>query len=134
MTTPPDDIEQSSATTADLIAALMRRLHAAPPGQSPRRIRALTIARRFAIRPHGSADSRKRGVRLLVDVMRRAGVPILSDFGGYYLADTARDHVEYQQFRRRLGLGHLAAAAADRRSVAAGTAGGQLSLYHRIRY
>ncbi len=112
-----------------IIAALERRRDAARAGVHPRPLPALVIARAFGVRAGGSDDSRKRGVRLLIDDLRSAGKPIVADFSGYWLAATAADHLVYQEFRRRMGLHHLVDASADAKSDAFADAAGQLALF-----
>lgn len=110
---------------------LMRRAARRQPGAPPRPIPSIAIARLFGIREHGSTDSRKRGVRTIIDVMRKDGIPVLSNFRGYYLAADAADHAEWRQFRHRMGLAHLAAESVDRHAPATLDADGQYGLFGR---
>jgi len=126
-TTPDTDIDRDQVK-ARIVVALERRRRRRP-GDEPHRVRALALARWCGIRPHGGPDSRKRGVRLVVHELRREGVPIVADRSGYWLAETAGDHVDYQEYRRRNGLTHLAEASRDRRSDPAADAAGQLGLF-----
>jgi len=111
-----------------VLRALERRHSARRPGNAPRPIPALVLARKFAIRPGGTSDSRKRGVRLVVEQLRRQGHAVLASPAGYHLGADPGDFACYEQFRRRSGLSHLRGAADAMRSEAAADAHGQLSL------
>lgn len=121
--------EQHEQQCRDLVAALDRVRRRRRTGDLPRKVSAIALARFLSIRIGGSADSRKRGVRLLVRDLRAQGVPIAADLAGYWLAEESADHAAYQTFLRRRGLSHLAEAARDRRSPAAADASGQLALF-----
>lgn len=114
---------------AAVLAALERRRDRARTGELPRPVRALALARWCGVRPNGSDDSRKRGVRLIIDRLRAAGCDVVSNFHGYRLATSSTDHAEYQQFRRRMGLAHLVDVSADRRSDGAAALAGQLPIW-----
>ena len=116
-----------------ILSHLERRLARSQPGQRPRPIRAVAIARAFDIRPQGNRESRRRGVRLVIRDLREHGAPIVTDGDGYWLARDAVDHQAYRDFRRRNGLAHLAAAATDARSPATSDAHGQLGLFPTVR-
>lgn len=119
----------------ELVDALERRRRNCAEGDSPKRINAMVIARRFhhlypfAGRSRTNRESLKRAVRDVVNLRRREGVPVLADRLGYYLPISAADHAAYQEFRKRNGLAHLAAASADARSLAASDAVGQFRLF-----
>jgi hypothetical protein len=123
----------SSIDTADpeelVLAALVRRREARRTDAPPRPIRALALARLFRIRPGGSPDSRRRGVRQIVARLRSQGHPVLTAGDGYWLGVDAQDHQIYQQFRRRNGLAHLAASAEVARFPSMDEATGQLTLF-----
>ena len=114
---------------AAVLVALERRRASVRPGELPRPVPALVIARKFGIRVGGSDDSRKRGVRLVVDALRKGGAPILSNFNGYFIGNTPADFIRYQEFRRRSGLSHLSSASAVTRSTALDEARGQRLLF-----
>lgn len=120
--------EREQAARA-LVAALERRRRRRT-GDRPHQVNALALARFLDIRPHGSADSRKRGVRELVRYLRsQEGVPIVATGAGYYIAEEPGDLVQYRQFLQRMGLGHLAESARAVQTVAADAIGGQMRLF-----
>lgn len=112
-----------------LLDLLQRRSDRRQVGGKPRWARTLAIARWLDVRPGGSPDSRKRGVRKLVEELRAAGVPVMSSFAGIALEREAEDHQANQDFRRRMGLRHMAAAGNDQHSQAAADASGQFGLF-----
>jgi hypothetical protein len=120
----PSDQAELDAQVDRLIEALRRRTRRRTH-QQPRPVPALALARWLGVRVGSSAESRKRGVRRIIDQARASGAGIVADFRGYWLAETAADHADYQQFRARMGLSHLAAASKDRRSVSASDCVGQ---------
>lgn len=126
----PEPIDME-AVGAELLAALERRRTNRLPDAPPRVISAHAIARHFKIRPLGTPDSRKRGVRLVIDYLRMAGHQVealTGSDGGYYLPSSAADTQAYADARRSGGLAHLAAAARAARHPAAADAQGQLLL------
>lgn len=112
-----------------IIDALERRLVNIRPGKGPRPIRALALARLCGLRPGGSRESRRRGVRQLIARLRKQGKPIVTDGTGYWLAQTPEDHKVHQDFLRHSGLTQLAGASRDARSMPAADARGQLRLF-----
>ncbi len=125
---PPDE-----GTDQDLqwrvLHLLQRRRDARRTGEPPRRVKALVLARACRIRPGGSDDSRKRGLRNVIRALRDAGVEVASDLGGYWLPVDAHDLAEYQAFLRRQGLARLAAARRSKQSSMAAETGGQLIMF-----
>lgn len=121
--------EPGTPDPTDLLTVLKRRRDKARTGEKPRPARALSIARWLGVREHGSDDSRKRGVRLLVDELRKAGQPIVADFDGYRLAVTPEDLAAYRDFRHRSGLHDLVDASAAVKGPAAADLTGQLALF-----
>jgi len=115
-------------TLASIMDALQRRRDRRGPGEPPRPIPAMAIARRFDVRPNGSRDSKRRGVRKLIAELRADGLPVLSSDRGYYLGVTTEDFDQAEAFARKSGLSHLALAANVKRSTARADAEGQYSL------
>jgi hypothetical protein len=66
MNRPFDDALDLEAVIREVIAELEARARRRRPGEDPIWWPAIEIAERFGIRRHGSKDSRKRGVRLLM--------------------------------------------------------------------
>lgn len=128
MNRPIDRNIDEAAVTAEVIAELEGRARRRPPGDDPGWWPAIQIAQRFGIREHGSTDSRKRGVRLLMARVAEGRSDLVASFHGYALAADPTDLTRYQTFRRRMGLAHLAAEAASRRSQAQADADGQYRL------
>lgn len=125
---PPDKIDQDEIKRR-IVAALQRRRDRRRPGELPRPLPAIAIARAFGIRPRGSRDSRKRGVRLLVEQMRADGLPVLPSGGGYYLGTEPADYKAAAEFARRSGLSDLALAATIKHHPETAEASGQLGLF-----
>ncbi len=112
-----------------VLGALHKRQDGRRTGDPPKVIRALVLARLFGINPHArTEDSRKRAVRKIIHDLRQAGEPICSNDRGYWLASEASDWAEYNTWRQRQGLAHLAAVSQARRSSAAAETAGQMSL------
>ncbi|MBB6429188.1 hypothetical protein [Algisphaera agarilytica] len=109
----------------DLLRFLEDRRHR----RGARKANALMLAKALKVRVNGSDDSRKKGVRILVRSMRDKGVPISSDFSGYWIAKVPEDFTRYQDMLRRMGLTHLASRSRSRRSSASKEAAGQRSLF-----
>tara|TARA_R110002111_G_scaffold222330_1_gene284376 strand:+ start:113 stop:532 length:420 start_codon:yes stop_codon:yes gene_type:complete len=117
-----------------VLAALVKRRDKRRTGEPPRIIRALALARAFGINPHArQEDGRKRAIRKIIHDLRAAGEPICSTPKGYYLATEPSDWAEYNAWRQRQGLAHLAAASAAKRSPDAAEATGQLSMFDTTR-
>jgi len=111
----------------ELEARARRRRPCAPPYWLP----AIEIARMCEIRPGGSNDSRKRGVREVMHQLMRKHAHIISSHlprGGYAIATEQSDLRNYQESRRRSGLSQLQVASLSKRSIAQDDADGQLSL------
>ena len=117
-----------SALALAAVAELEARTRRRRPGDDPAWWPSIEIAVRFGIRPHGSADSRKRGVRLLMARIAETRSDLIASFHGYALATEPGDLTSYQTFRRRMGLAHLAAASHQRHSEAQADADGQYRL------
>lgn len=114
---------------AGILRELERRRRARAPEAPPRWWPAIEIARRFGIRERARTDdSRKRGVRLVMDKVAERRDDLIASFRGYALARDAADLSRYRDFRRRMGLAHLQDAGATARSGAADDATGQLRL------
>lgn len=112
-----------------IVAALQRRRDRRP-GEAPKPLPAIAIARCFGIRPRGGRDSRKRGVRILIRELREAdGYAILPCDGGYYLGQDLADYQRAEQFARRSGLSDLALGAAIRHHPEHADAQGQMGLF-----
>lgn len=90
-----------------VLACLERRRQRRRTGELPKPIPAMVIARWAGIRPMGSDDSKKRGVRNVIDEARRQGHTVLANFKGYYLPSEAADIARYRDFRKSMGLAHL---------------------------
>jgi len=111
-----------------LFGLLERRRHRRATG-GIHKVNALAIARALGIRLGGSDDSRKKGTRNLIHSMRSKGVPIVSDFHGYWIAFDPSDFTEYQNLLRRMGLTHLASRSRSKNSAAAKEAAGQMAMF-----
>lgn len=113
-----------------VMTALVKRRNQRRTGEPPRITRALALARLFNINPQARQEcSRKRAIRKIIYALRAAGEPICSNDKGYYLATEASDWAEYNTWRQRQGLSHLAAASAAKRSPGAAETAGQLSMF-----
>jgi hypothetical protein len=124
---PKDDFDREAVKSG--IVDLLDRRRRRRVGDAPRKISAIRLAQTFGVRKIGSPDSRKRGVRALVDELRTEGVPIASDLAGYWIAENPADHAAYRDFLHKQGLARLAAESADKHSPAAQDATGQLALF-----
>lgn len=109
-----------------LLALLESRRHK-PTGKSE--ANALLLARALKIRPNGSDDSKKKGVRNLVRNARAKQVPIVSDLRGYWIARVPGDRTAYHDMLRRMGLTHLASRSRSKNSPATKEAVGQRALF-----
>ncbi len=105
------------------------RLRRGQRHDKPRPISAYRLALALGVRPGGNKDSRKRGIRKIIKMLRDAGDPIAHSFAGYWWAETVGDHQAYRRQRRRDAMRHLAAESADKRSAAAAQAAGQMGLF-----
>jgi len=126
-----DQLNDDDLVIAEIRQELEARARRRQTGQDPRWWPAIEIAERFNIRPRGSKDSRKRGVRnIMRKVMERYPDVISSHApsGGYAIAASQGDLTNYQDQRRRSGHAHLATVSQQRRSVAADDAQGQLRM------
>jgi len=124
------DGDNQEAIKRAIVQALQRRRDQRRPGELPRVVPAIVLARRFEIRPRGSRDSRKRGVRLLIKELREQDqVPILMERRGYYLATDLADYQRAEEFARRSGLADLALGATIKRNPERSDAAGQLGLF-----
>lgn len=129
-TRPTMSTAEREQSARALVVALERRRRRRRTGDQPHQVNALALARFLGIRPYGSADSRKRGVRELVRHLRsQEGVPIVATGAGYYIAEEPGDLVQYRQFLQRMGLSHLAESARSVQTVAADAIGGQMRLF-----
>jgi len=129
--TRPEKIDVA-AVAPRVLDVLQRRRDGRRDGGPPRPISARALARRFNIRPNGSADSRRRGVRLVIRHLRNQGAQVAaisSSTGGYFLARDAGELLGYAEQRRREGLADMEAAAKVKRSEEAADAAGQLGLF-----
>jgi hypothetical protein len=122
----PGDID---AVIREVIAELEARARRRQPGEDPHWWPAIEIAERFGIRAGGSKDSRKRGVRLLMAQLAERRSDLVASFKGYALATDAADLAEYRGFRHKMGLAHLAAESACRRSEAQSDTTGQYRMF-----
>jgi hypothetical protein len=125
-----DDSIDVEAVIREVIAELEARARRRVPGDEPHWWPSTQIAERFGIRRGGSKDSRKRGVRLLMAQLAERRSDLVASFKGYALATDAADLAEYRGFRRRMGLTHLAAESAIRRSEALADTTGQYRMFH----
>lgn len=96
-------------------------------------IPAIRLANRFDLFVDAKRETRRRRVRELVDALRAADHPIVANLNGIWWAAEHREHLDYQERRRRNALTQLAAAKRDRTSPpaveAADTAAGQGRLF-----
>ena len=128
---PPDEGQREDLQWR-VLDALQKRHNTRRTGDSPRRVKALVLARACGIRPHGSDDSRKKGLRNVIRALRQSGVQIASDLkagGGYWLPTDASDHAQYRDFLHRQGGARLATEARSKRSPAVAEDGGQLAMF-----
>lgn len=108
------DTQQLELRRSRVVIALQDRAdRRSGTGGGRLKITARALARWLRI--PGKTETQRRRVRELVADLRAAGVPIVADGGGYWLAEDHRDHEDYREFLRRMGLSHLATAAQDRR-------------------
>jgi len=129
MTRPPDEGDRTDLQDK-VLSALEKRRSARRTGDQPRKVSAIVLARAFGIRPDARTDdSRKRGVRNVIDAMRKQGHEICSDFKGYWLAVTPDDWATYHDFLNRQGLSRLALEARSKRSPAAAECTGQMAMF-----
>jgi hypothetical protein len=129
MTRPADEADRDDLK-ARVLSGLEKRRDARRTGDRPRTVSALVLARAYGIRPHArTEDSRKRGVRTIINALRAAGEPICSNDRGYWIATEPSDWAEYNAWRQRQGLAHLAAASRSKRSPQAAEATGQMSMF-----
>jgi len=112
-----------------MVMVALERRRVRRTGESPRPLSAIHLARLAGIRPRGSIDSRKRGLRLVIEQLRSDGIAIAADLCGYWLAEEPCDFIRYENFLRRAGLGHLVAASAVRRCSARVDVSGQFRLF-----
>ena len=132
---PPREEGSTREVRRAIVAALQRRRDRRRPGELPRPISAMALARLFKVREGGSRDSRRRGVRLLIQALRdEDGVPVLSRGSGYYLGVDPADYEAAERFAKANGLGHLARAAAIRRSPERPTPRSSLDCSHEPRH
>ena len=137
----PDQFDMQQVA-GDLVAALEGLARRRVEGGPPVGLTARQVAERFALRPHGSADSRKRAVRLVVDhareVMGRRD--LLSSFDRpdqagrdpegrratvYYIAACAADYQAALERSKTTGLAHLRNRGEVARSEQLADANGQ---------
>ncbi len=129
MTRSPDESTREDLMVL-ILGALAKRRDARRTGDRPRRISALVLARAFGIRPHArTEDSRKRGVRTIINALREDDHPVCANDKGYWLATEPSDWIEYNTWRQRQGLAHLAAVSRSKRSPEAAQATGQMSMF-----
>jgi hypothetical protein len=127
---PRDDAELAAPGMADaLVDLLKRQRRRRGPDDPPRKLSAIRLAAALGVRPRGNVESRKRGVRIIVERARKAGTMISADAQGYWWPDYLSDHATYRRHRHRQAMTHLAAESADRRSPAAAASAGQLALF-----
>lgn len=112
-----------------LMVILAARHRRRGPEGTPRPARAIAIARWLDIRPNGNRESRRRGVRQVVNYMRdELSLPVLTEGDGYYLGSEMADFIRAECFERRSGLQRLANASQLRSSAGADDAAGQYQL------
>jgi len=115
---------------ADRLIAVLNRRCRRRAGDDPRPVSALALARWLGIRPGGSDDSRKRGLRSLITYVRtERDVPIVSCNAGYYLAESVGDYDQYERFLARSGIQQLSHARQVGRSTHRAVAGGQMLMF-----
>lgn len=112
-----------------LVLALESQRRRRRTGEFPRPISAARLAQLAGIRPGGNRESRRRGVRLAVEKLKKEGVPIAAGPAGYYIAETPEDHAAYRNFLHRHAIAELLTERAARRRSAAQEATGQLVMF-----
>lgn len=117
--------ERLAFIRAELEARVRRRRPGGPPNWWP----AIMIADALGVRVGSSRESRRRGVRVIMAVVMEQQADVISSFDGYAIATEPSDIAAYQEHRRKIGLGHLADAAASTRSVAQDDLAGQARLF-----
>ncbi len=126
--TRPNDQTALEERKAELRGLLMRRRRR-KKGDKPRPISAYRIALALGIRPGGSRESKRRGARRLIKMMRDEDHPIAHGPAGYWWSETVGDHQAYRRQRRRVAMANLVAEAADRHSPQAAAVAGQMGLF-----
>lgn len=123
-----DPTLDEAATIRGVIELLERRRRARVPGQPPCWLPALAIAEALGIRAHGSDDSRKRGVRMLMTRVAEQHKDVIASYNGYALASNAGDLREYAEFLKHMGVKRLAHARDVTDSPVADDVAGQMRI------
>src|SRR5437773_75075 len=91
MNRPAEEGIDIQAVIDSIICELGFRRRNRQPASEPTWWAAIDIARQFEIRPRGSDDSRKKGVRLIMAEIRKQREDLIACFHGYALAVDAAD-------------------------------------------